>query len=184
MPAPFIPLPERTRQCLQQLGACASLPQERNLPFYADATELVVAETSRSGYEHLLTPKVAKQWILLKRQAQSAGVKLIIVSAFRSFERQMEIVERTSEAGADIGEVLLRLAPPGCSQHHTGRAIDIGTPGCEPASLAFEETKAFRWLCENAGNYMFSLSYPKDNPYGFIYEPWHWYHGAEKPPMA
>jgi D-alanyl-D-alanine carboxypeptidase len=38
----------------------------------------------------------------------------------------------------------------------------------------FETTAAFRWLTSNAGKFGFVMPYTRDNPHGFIYEPWHW----------
>ncbi|MGA7934447.1 MAG: D-alanyl-D-alanine carboxypeptidase family protein, partial [Kovacikia sp.] len=33
---------------------------------------------------------------------------------------------------------------------------------------------ASKWLQANAAHYSFELSYPKNNPQGVNYEPWHW----------
>ncbi|HPF74253.1 MAG TPA: D-alanyl-D-alanine carboxypeptidase family protein, partial [Xanthomonadaceae bacterium] len=63
---------------------------------------------------------------------------------------------------------------PGFSEHHSGNALDIGTPDEPPAEESFENTAAFDWLCENAPNFGFQLSYPRNNPHGIVYEPWHW----------
>ena len=64
--------------------------------------------------------------------------------------------------------------PPGFSEHHSGRALDLGTPGCDGLSEDFEATQAFEWLSESASRFGFVLSYPHDNAWGFSYEPWHW----------
>ncbi|MGO4780892.1 D-alanyl-D-alanine carboxypeptidase family protein, partial [Lysobacter sp. 2RAB21] len=37
-----------------------------------------------------------------------------------------------------------------------------------------EHTGAFAWLREQAGGYGFVMSYPRGNPHGIVYEPWHW----------
>ena len=55
-----------------------------------------------------------------------------------------------------------------------GTALDIGTPDEPPAEESFERTPAFAWLQANAGGYGFVMSYPRDNPHGIVYEPWHW----------
>jgi LAS superfamily LD-carboxypeptidase LdcB len=39
--------------------------------------------------------------------------------------------------------------------------------------VAFEKSTAYAWLNNNAYQYGFILSYPKDNVY-YQYEPWHW----------
>ena len=45
-----------------------------------------------------------------------------------------------------------------------------------PAEESFEATDAFAWLTGNAGDFGFQMSYPRDNPHGITYEPWHWCH--------
>ena len=76
--------------------------------------------------------------------------------------------------GEDIATVLSYLAAPGFSEHHTGLAIDITTAGCTAGCEDFEKTSAFEWLVANAGKFSFKMSYPLNNPWGFVYEPWHW----------
>ncbi|RBC14748.1 D-alanyl-D-alanine carboxypeptidase family protein, partial [Xanthomonas oryzae pv. oryzae] len=53
-------------------------------------------------------------------------------------------------------------------------ALDIGTPGEPPAEESFATTPAFAWLRNNANAFGYRLSYPRDNPHGIVYEPWHW----------
>ena len=54
-----------------------------------------------------------------------------------------------------------------------------GPPGEPPAEESFERTAAFDWLRTHAGAHGFTMSYPRDNPHGIVYEPWHWRHDAE-----
>ena len=63
---------------------------------------------------------------------------------------------------------------PGFSEHHGGCALDIGTPDEPPAEASFEATPAFAWLQANADGHGFAMSYPRGNPHGIVYEPWHW----------
>ena len=65
-------------------------------------------------------------------------------------------------------------AAPGFSEHHSGLALDIGTQDEPPAEESFERTAAFAWLRDHAGEHGFVMSYPRDNPHGIVYEPWHW----------
>ena len=82
-------------------------------------------------------------------------------------------------AGMPMDEILRVSAAPGYSEHHTGCAIDITTPGSEPLEEEFEHTDAFRWLVRSAERFGFAMSYPRDNAFGIIYEPWHWqWHAA------
>ena len=113
----------------------------------------------------------------MRETAKADGISLIIISAFRGFDRQYKLVSDRLNQGESIQGVFAVMAPPGCSEHHTGRALDVGTLGCEPLSEKFAESDAFNWLTRNAARFGFSLSFPKDNQWGFDYEPWHWcYH--------
>jgi D-alanyl-D-alanine carboxypeptidase len=169
-------LRERVEATLRLLGASPDLLSRRNLPLFEDATGLALAHVSRSGREHFLLPTAAVRWQRMRDAAAIESVVLVMISGFRSFAQQLELVRTRLAAGQPVDEVLTVLAPPGCSEHHTGEAADIGTPGSAPLSEAFEDTAAFRWLAANAGTFGFRMSYPRGNPMGYCYEPWHWRH--------
>jgi len=153
-----------------------ALIEARGLRAHDEAATLEIAEHGSDGREHRLQPAAAAAWRELVRAAAAAGVSVHIVSAFRSVARQTALVGRKLDAGQSLQDILRVLAPPGYSEHHTGRAVDVGTPGCPPADVAFEDTDAFRWLQSHAGEFGFRLSYPRGNPDGYQYEPWHWCH--------
>jgi D-alanyl-D-alanine carboxypeptidase len=146
----------------------------RGLPFYPEAAALVVADTGSDGREYLLTPQAAAAWQEMKHSAGKDAVVLELVSAFRGIARQTEIIRTKIAQGLPMAAILTLSAPPGYSEHHTGRAVDINTPGCEATEEPFEHTEAFAWLTANAQRFGFTLSYPRGNAHGFIYEPWHW----------
>jgi D-alanyl-D-alanine carboxypeptidase len=164
----------RIEQAHRMLQIPAQLVAGKRLPLHAEALDLVLAETDADGREYLLTPQAAQAWAALKQAALQDGVILEIVSAFRSIERQIDIIRAKQERGMPIETILTLSAPPGYSEHHTGRAIDINTPGCAATEEPFELTEAFAWLTRHAGRFGFTLSYPRGNDLGFIYEPWHW----------
>jgi D-alanyl-D-alanine carboxypeptidase len=110
----------------------------------------------------------------MKTAAAKDDIGLQIVSAFRSFDRQVAIIRRKIAAGETIGRILRVSAPPGYSEHHTGRAVDISTAGCDELEEVFERSSAFAWLVENAARYGYFMSFPRGNRYGYSYEPWHW----------
>jgi len=164
----------RLRELLRSFKADACLVRSRGLVLYEDAAELVVAETAPGGRLHLLTPAAADAWRKMKQAAAADGIAIHVVSAFRSFERQAELISAKLQSGQRIDEVLSVVAPPGCSEHHSGRAVDIGTSCCPALEEIFETTPAFAWLTANARRFGFAMSYGRSNPFGFIYEPWHW----------
>jgi D-alanyl-D-alanine carboxypeptidase len=121
-----------------------------------------------------LTPRTAREWTAMQSAAADEGVTLLIVSGFRSIDYQARLIRKKLNAGQSVSEILTVNAAPGHSEHHTGRAIDIATPGSRPLTEEFEDSAAFRWLEKNAAKYGFSMSYPRNNRAGFVYEPWHW----------
>ena len=121
----------------------------------------------------LLAP-AARAWTHLREAALRDGVVLEAISGYRSHDYQLGIFERKLARGQTVDEILAVNAAPGFSEHHAGTALDIGTPGEAPAEEPFERTSAFEWLRANAGGYGFAMSYPRDNPHGIVYEPWHW----------
>jgi len=157
-----------------ELGISMALVEARGLPECVEATELEVVEPGEDGKEHFLVPAAARAWRALKAAALAENVELFIVSAFRSVERQAELVRRKLAMGQAIEEVLAVCAPPGFSEHHTGRAIDLSAPGAPVLEPEFDQTTAFAWLTLHANDFGFHLSFPAGNPQGYLYEPWHW----------
>jgi D-alanyl-D-alanine carboxypeptidase len=139
-----------------------------------EARKLEVAEVGEDGRVHLLVPEAAAAWTRMKQAAHAAGVSIFIESAYRSVDRQVEIIQRKLKAGQKVEEILCVSAPPGFSEHHTGRAVDIGSEGVPKLTAEFERAPAFTWLQRHAESFGFKLSYPKGNRHGYEYEPWHW----------
>lgn len=165
----------RVRQIHQALNIPETFATDRKLPLQREATELVeVTPHSDHRKKHRLTPSTANAWANMVDAARQDHITLILVSGFRGLEYQRNLIENKLQKGQKILDILTLLAPPGYSEHHTGTAIDLTTTNCPPCVEHFENTEAFAWLQKNAGKFGFSLSYPRDNPYGFVYEPWHW----------
>jgi D-alanyl-D-alanine carboxypeptidase len=165
---------------LQQLGIPLEWVSARNLKEYGEATLLDLAERDPNGREHLLFPSAANKWRELKTAARREGIDLYIVSAFRSVQRQSEIIKRKLAAGVCIEQILTVSAPPFFSEHHTGYAVDVGTPDSPVLETEFEDTAASQWLSKSAGLFGFVMSYPMGNASGYAYEPWHWRYVGER----
>lgn len=164
---------------LAALGIAPESIVARGLIRHPEADALELAEVGADGREHYLVAEAAGAWRHMRDTAREEGVSLAIVSAFRSIDRQAEIIRRKIEAGAAVEEILRVSAPPGYSEHHTGHAVDLTTPGCRALEVAFDQTAAFAWLSRRASEFGFVLSYPDGNAWGYQYEPWHWcFNGA------
>jgi D-alanyl-D-alanine carboxypeptidase len=173
MPTP-IKYPEKVRSVLTSLEISTDLIAARSLVLHPEAQDLVVAAIGEDGREFMLAPAAAAKWREMSAAALSDGVVIKIASAFRSIDRQAEIIRGKLAQGLPLDTVLCVSAPPGYSEHHSGRAIDVTTEVVGSLEPEFEKTAAFRWLSKNAGQFGFALSYPAENPYGYDYEPWHW----------
>lgn len=141
-------------------------------PEFAEETDLVDVH---EGDEVFLVHRFAAEaWRKMKAAAARDGINIYLVSSFRSILRQRKIIQKKLDAGQALDEILKVNTAPGQSEHHTGRALDLNTPGCPVLEEDFAETSAFSWLTQHAADYGFTLSYPPDNPHQVIYEPWHW----------
>lgn len=158
------------------LGLPADYAARRRLPPQTepDLSTLVTIAHTTDDRPIQLTPAAAAAWADMHLAALGAGLTLIPVSGFRSIARQAEIIRGHLASGRALDEILTLVAAPGYSEHHTGRAIDITAPDDPPLAEGFALTTAFAWLSGHASSFGFHLSFPRDNPHGIAYEPWHW----------
>lgn len=121
-------------------------------------------------------------WPYLKEMlddARAEGIDIGVWSPYRSYATQKWLFEKQvqkqinngvpKENAEDVAATI--VARPGTSEHNTGLALDINC-----ANHSFKETKAYKWLQENAENYGFIMRYAEDKQEktGVIYESWHW----------
>ena len=176
-------LTRRLAKLHRALGIPSRYAVDRKLAphFEAAESDLVVIGQNEEGRPIRLARPAAEAWIRMHDAAARDRLELIPISGFRSIERQAEIIRDRLAAGAQLAEILRTVAAPGFSEHHTGRAIDIGSPEHIELDEEFARTAAFRWLERRAGDFGFGMSYPHDNPHRIAYEPWHWCWDREKP---
>jgi D-alanyl-D-alanine carboxypeptidase len=178
--------PAYRRQALQvaaRLGAPADYPRRRHWMLQPQAQALAPAGRDVYGRPLRLAPAAASALKAMVAAAARDGVSLQVVSGFRSFATQRRLLRRKLDRGRPLAAVLAVNALPGFSEHHSGCALDLTTPGVPAADAAFAGTRAYAWLAAHAGHYGFALSYPEGNPHGIEFEPWHWrYRGVARPP--
>jgi D-alanyl-D-alanine carboxypeptidase len=165
---------EKIAALQKQLGIPENYGAVHQLELCEECAELVSIGKDIFDRDQKMTPQAAQAWFEMKDAAAAGGIELQAISAFRSVEYQAGIISRKLDAGQSMAQVLKVSAAPGYSEHHSGRALDISTPGFEPLKEAFENSPAFEWLQESAGDYGFALSFPRNNQHGLAYEPWHW----------
>ncbi|MBD9478052.1 M15 family metallopeptidase [Pseudoxanthomonas sp. PXM02] len=159
---------------LHGLGLDDTYGERSGLALVAEPAALVFAGRDRYRRPLWLTAAAARAWLAMQRAAYQDSVALEAISGYRSHDYQLGIFERKLARGQTVEQILTVNAAPGYSEHHGGCALDIGTPGEPPAEESFEQTLAFAWLTRRAGDFGFVMSYPRDNPHGIVYEPWHW----------
>jgi zinc D-Ala-D-Ala carboxypeptidase len=139
-----------------------------------DLTSVANANISGSGKVRSFVIGDLKAMV---RDAAAAGAALEVVSAYRSYSRQVALFdEYVSDVGFD--EAVTFSARPGHSEHQLGTAIDFKSKGGSlPWNLSdWATTKAGKWLTNNGWRYGFLLSYPRrasPELTCYIYEAWH-----------
>jgi zinc D-Ala-D-Ala carboxypeptidase len=118
-----------------------------------------------------LGTEAAAKWKEMVAAAKEKGINLGVFSGFRSVGTQTTIVQGKIDKGFTAEKILSASAPPGYSQHQTGRGVDINA-----IDTSFGTTPAYTWLTANALKYGYSNTYPKGNKAGADWEPWHWFY--------
>jgi len=156
------------------LGVPRDYGRARGLRIQREPSQLVSIGLDIHGRTQWLQPRAARALLRMRDAAAHDGMALQIVSAFRSAEYQLGIVERKLARGLTMDDILRVSAAPGYSEHHSGRCVDFTAPGFKSLEEEFERSPAFAWLQRHAAAYQFALSYPRNNRHGIAYEPWHW----------
>ncbi len=134
-------------------GNLSMIPRE----YACDSSRIFVTQETRVAF------------ISMIKQAEKDGVFFKARSGFRSYSYQAQLFAARMAKGRSFEHVAKNIAPPGYSQHMLGTAFDLATD-----TVPFADSKAYRWLKVNAGNYGFIESYPENSELGFSWEAWHW----------
>jgi LAS superfamily LD-carboxypeptidase LdcB len=129
-----------------------NLYKQKNKPFQIMSSDIEVSESVFNAMVRMFTA------------AQNDGVGgFIITSGYRTYAEQREVFNTSTEGIAAL---------PGCSEHETGLAFDVGATN----SSDFSSTPQFDWLIKHCAEYGFILRYPNGKEYvtGISYEPWHY----------
>ena len=129
------------RELHMELGIPADYGDNGAKPAFEEAADLVEVGPNLVGRMQRLIPRTAASWLEMQSAARDDGITLLIVSGFRSFEYQASLIRKKINAGQSLTEILAVNAAPGFSEHHTGRAIDIASPGSRPLTEEFESLR-------------------------------------------
>jgi D-alanyl-D-alanine carboxypeptidase len=141
-----------------------------------DLVELAGGPYSINRRGLMLRGAAAASLARMAAASQEEGAALLVASAYRSYDYQVEVYARNvaAEGQEEADRVSAR---PGYSQHQTGLAVDFG-----PIDNSFAETPGSRWLRGNAARFGWSLSFPDgyEALTGYAWESWHYrYVGPE-----
>ncbi|HEY1549362.1 MAG TPA: D-alanyl-D-alanine carboxypeptidase family protein [Kofleriaceae bacterium] len=144
---------------LATLACTASLASARPTTGYVEGQKTTIKIVDVDGKD--VETHTAKAFRVMQKAAHRAGVKLAIRSGFRSFKKQAELYKDYRKGRGNLA------APPGYSNHESGRALD----------LYVTDHHAYDWLREHASTYGFHRTVPG--------EAWHWeYLGDETHTVA
>lgn len=147
---------------------CGQVIEPASLPSAVDLVR-VPADFSFEGYRIYLAPRARDAFVRMAEQATRDGIRLRIDSGYRSRSYQASLLLRRIEEGQDLREVLRVIAPPGYSEHETGRAVDL-----VPSDPEFAREPTYEWLRRHAGSFGFRETYPLREGTDAPWEPWHW----------
>ena len=127
----------------------------------------------------LLVKEAFDNYNNMKKDIEKNGLKLRVISAFRSYQYQLELYNKYKEKdGEKLADTYSARA--GYSEHQTGLCIDVDNTQVYYEN--FENTEEFKWMQENSYKYGFILRYPKskEDITGYKFESWHYRYVGKK----
>lgn len=178
LPSPAAPTPEPSapEADLEDPDSLTVIVNKhRPLPADYEPEDLVVLPGALGAGEHLLRAEAADATERMFAAAFEDGIDLTVISGYRSFDYQDRLYANyVSQYGVEHTNTV--SAQPGHSEHQTGLALDVDTPGGNHTLRpSFGDTPAGAWVAEHAHEFGFVIRYPQDSSEvtGFNYEPWH-----------
>jgi LAS superfamily LD-carboxypeptidase LdcB len=150
-------------------------------PDYAPDDLVSVGPRYDDAVNYQLRAEAAAALEALVAAAAGDGIRLYVISAYRPWSKQQQLYQGKLRRSGWVQDTVAR---PGHSEHQLGTTVDL-TDGDEETLLreSFGDSKAGRWLRENAWMYGFAQSYTRHNQpeTGYAPEPWHYrYWGPDR----
>jgi D-alanyl-D-alanine carboxypeptidase len=155
------------------------LNHTHRLPEGFEDTITLVEAKNVNGETYRVEEKAYKAFLALREDLMANdGLQIELLSVYRDIPQQERTWARTKESK---GEEYTRkyVAIPGCSEHHTGFAIDVGIMQDGKLSHLIADLLAvdhlFQTVQAKLPQYGFILRYPKgkEDVTKIGYEPWH-----------
>lgn len=146
---------------------------------FEDTVERILTENV-AGNQFQVEKKTYDAFLRLQEDVlKNDGIQTVLLGAYRTIKQQEEIFEKhLHEFGPEY--TCKYVAKPGCSEHHTGLAIDVGILlegklyRTQKELLSVDHL--FKIVQKKLPQYGFILRYPKDKTSvtKIAYEPWHY----------
>lgn len=145
---------------------------------FEDTIEIIDVENC-VGDKYKIEKKTYEAFLKLRESLmENEGIHIELISVYRTIGQQQETVERYLK---NFGEEYTKkyVAKPGCSEHHTGFAIDVGVVFNGKLYRTIDDMLTiddlFVAIQKRLPEYGFILRYPKDKESitKISYESWH-----------
>ena len=153
--------------------------EDNRLPDGFENTVELIGVENAVGEKYTVEKKTYEAFLRLRQDLmENDGIQPELLSVYRTVAQQTQTFERYL---AKYGEKYTRtyVALPGCSEHHTGFAIDVGIFADGTVNHAndylFSIDEIYKVMHKKLPKYGFILRYPKGKEAGtkIGYEPWH-----------
>ncbi len=163
--------------------------EDNRLPNGFEKTVELIPTENIAGNQFKIEKKTYDGFCALQEDVlNNNGIQTVLLGSYRTIQQQEEIFEKNlNEFGLEYTRKY--VAKPGCSEHHTGLAIDVGILLNGKLYRKKEELLSvehlFKIIHKKLPKYGFILRYPKEKESitKISYEPWH-YRYVDSPQIA
>jgi LAS superfamily LD-carboxypeptidase LdcB len=163
----------------QQLDYLMLINEDHAMPENFETIVDLIPVVNAIGEQFQIDPKTYEAFLRLREDVlKNDGIQAELISVYRTYEYQANSFARyLREFGPEYANTY--VAKPGCSEHHTGFAIDVGILLDGKLYRSIEELlridHLFQPIQAKFPKYGFILRYPrgKEAITKIGYEPWH-----------
>jgi len=153
--------------------------EDNRLPEGFENTVELIGVENAVGEKYTVEKKTYEAFLRLREDLmENDSIQPELLSVYRTVEQQVKTFERTlAKRGMEYTRTYVAL--PGCSEHHTGFAIDVGIFADGTVNHAneylFSIDEIYKVMHRKLPKYGFILRYPKGKEAvtKIGYEPWH-----------
>ena len=149
--------------------------RENSLDDYVPENLVLLSQNITNGKIFCLETETSQALREMLKSAQSDSLILAVTSAYRSHQTQEDLLKQSLNKNDGDNSF---IAPAKHSEHQLGTTVDLSGQSInfKKTILSFAASPEYLWLKNNAAQFGFVQSYPKDKEAITQYpaEPWHW----------